>query len=83
MGNIIDSIAYICLKRDQDDPILCLICFFANAIYCPMPDEVSTHNVHNESKDSSQAQNMSNIQADCFLKISLYSYHRNIRDKDQ
>jgi hypothetical protein len=53
--------------------------FYVSFVFCQcnILEEVSTHNVHNESKDSSQAQNMTNIQKDCFSKISLYFCHRN------
>jgi len=53
--------------------------FYVSFVFCQcnILEEVSTHNVHNESKDSSQAQNMTNIQEDCFSKISLYFCHRN------
>jgi len=80
MRNIIDSIEYIYIYAWK---AIKTTLFYVSFVFCQCNIlsyswiSKHTHNVHNESKDSSQAQNMTNIQEDCFLKISLYFRHRN------
>jgi len=76
MRNIIDSIEYIYIYIYIS---IKMTLFYVSFVFCQcnILEEISTHNVHNESKDSSQSQNMTNIQKDCFSKISLYFRHRN------